>query len=173
MIEKLDPKEFDRVFSIMEQSFPLEEYRPYLGQKALLDDSAYTIFVAKEEDRILGLAAVWQLENWLFLEHLAVDPQYRNQGIGAKLLQYVSDDRCCLEVEPPVTELSHRRIGFYERNGFFFNPYPYEQPSLAPGRSPVPLYIMTSGSPVTPEEFGEIRELLYNRVYGRKKSEVS
>ena len=40
MIEKLDPKEFDKVFSLMEQSFPLEEYRPYQGQKMLLEDPA-------------------------------------------------------------------------------------------------------------------------------------
>ena len=66
MIEKLDPKEFDMVFSIMERSFPLEEYRPYAAQKALLDDPAYAIYVAKQEDRIVGFAAVWELENVLF-----------------------------------------------------------------------------------------------------------
>ena len=72
MIEKLEIKEFDRVFSIMEQSFPLEEYRAYEDQKRLLEDSAYRIYVAKENGEILGFAAVWQLENVLFLEHLAV-----------------------------------------------------------------------------------------------------
>lgn len=172
MIEKLDFAEFDTVYSIMEQSFPLEEYRPYQGQKALLDDPAYGIYVAKEEGQIVGLAAVWQLEGWVFLEHLAVDPRCRNRGIGAELLRYVSKYRACLEVEPPERPLSRRRIGFYERNGFFFNGYPYEQPSLAPGRKPVPLYIMTSGSAVAPEEFAELQNLLYSRVYGYKKSEV-
>lgn len=172
MIEKLDPAEFDTVYSIMEQSFPLEEYRPYQGQKALLDHPSYGIYVAKEEHRIVGLAAVWQLEGWVFLEHLAVDPRCRNRGIGAELLQYVSKDRACLEVELPESELACRRIGFYERNGFFLNRYPYEQPSLGEGRSPVPLYIMTTGGAVTPEEFAQIRDQLYSRVYGYKKSEV-
>ena len=169
MIEKLDPREFDNVFSLMEQSFPLEEYRPYQGQKMLLEDPAYTIYVAKEESRILGLAAVWQLGKWVFLEHLAVDPLCRNRGIGAELLRYVSKTRCCLEVEPPETELSRRRICFYQRNGFFLNGYPYEQPSLGAGRDPVPLYIMTSGGTVTPEKFAEIKELLYSRVYGKTR----
>ena len=166
MIEKLDPKEFDQVFDLMEQSFPLEEYRPYQGQKALLQNPAYTIYVAKEENQIVGLAAVWQLKNWLFLEHLAVDPGCRNRGIGAELLQEIAKNRACLEVEPPDTELCRRRIGFYERNGFFFNGYSYEQPSLAPGRDPVPLYIMTSGCAITPEEFNSLKNLLYARVYG-------
>ena len=169
MIEKLDPKEFDMVFSIMERSFPLEEYRPYAAQKALLDDPAYAIYVAKREDRIVGFAAVWELENVLFLEHLAVEPGCRNDGIGSKLLGYFAKMRSCLEVEPPETDLARRRIGFYQRNGYFFNDYPYVQPSLAAGRSAVPLYIMTSGCTATPEEFAQIKNLLYSRVYRQTK----
>ena len=54
MIERLDPKEFDAVFNLMEQSFPKEEYRPYAGQKALLSDPAYAIYTAREGGSILG-----------------------------------------------------------------------------------------------------------------------
>ena len=165
MIEKLDRTEFDAVYAIMERSFPLEEYRAYEAQKALLKKPAYSIYVAKENGKILGFAAVWQLEDWLFLEHLAVDPQSRNQGIGAKLLGFLAQSRCCLEVELPETDIARRRIGFYERNGFFLNDYPYLQPSLGEGRSPVPLSIMTSGSTIFPEEFTRLKELLYTRVY--------
>ena len=165
MIEELKFHEFDTVYSIMEQSFPMEEYRFYEGQKALLEKPAYRIYAAKEEGKILGFAAVWQLENVLFLEHLAVDPQHRNRGIGAKLLGFLAEKRCCLEVELPETDLARRRIGFYQRNGFFLNYYPYMQPSLGEGRSPVPLQIMTSGSTITPEEFARLKELLYTHVY--------
>ena len=54
MPEKMRDDEFDAVFAIMEQSFPLEEYRCYEGQKALLQKPAYRIYVTKEENRILG-----------------------------------------------------------------------------------------------------------------------
>ena len=165
MIEKLKNNEFDAVYAIMEQSFPVEEYRSYEGQKALLKKPAYRIYAAKEERKILGFAAVWQLENWLFLEHLAVATQHRNRGIGAEILRFLAEKRCCLEVELPETDLARRRIGFYQRNGFFLNHYPYMQPSLGEGRSPVPLQIMTSGSTITPEEFARLKELLYTRVY--------
>ena len=169
MIEKLKLHEFDTVYAIMEQSFPLEEYRSYEGQKALLMDPAYAIYLAKEEGKILGFGAVWQLEKWLFLEHLAVAPQYRNRGIGAELLGYLAEKHCCLEVELPETDLARRRIGFYQRNGFFLNDYPYVQPSLGEGRKPVPLSIMTSGSTISPEEFAQVQKLLYSRVYGQKE----
>ena len=169
MIEKLENKEFDTVYALMEQSFPLEEYRPYAAQKALLRDPAYSIYVAKEEGRILGFAAVWQLENRLFLEHLAVDPQLRNRGIGGQLLRHFAKKHCCLEVEPPETDLSRRRIGFYQRNGFCLNDYPYLQPSLGEGRNAIPLYIMTSGSTISQEEFAQVKKLLYRRVYGQEE----
>ena len=169
MIVKLENQEFDKVFSILERSFPLEEYRPIDAQKALLGDPAYTVWLNKAEGEILGIAAVWQLGNWLFLEHLAVAPEHRNRGIGAELLRFLGKDRCCLEVEPPETALCRRRIGFYERNGFFLNDYPYLQPSLGEGRSPVPLYIMTSGSAVSAEDFDRVKRLLYSRVYRQKE----
>ena len=170
MIERLDPKEFDAVFDLMERSFPKEEYRPYTGQKALLSDPAYAIYTAREGGSILGFAAVWELEDILFLEHLAVVPEHRNSGIGSQLLDYLagSAKRVCLEVEPPETELTRRRVGFYERNGFSFNGYPYEQPFLGQGTGPIPLRIMTTGGRITPAEFVRIRELLYSRVYGKK-----
>lgn len=169
MIEKLEIQEFDAVYALMERSFPLEEYRPYEAQKALLQDPVYTIYAVKEKEKILGFAAVWELGDWLFLEHLAVEPECRNRGIGAQLLQFLSERHCFLEVEPPVTELTCRRVGFYQRNGFFLNDYPYEQPSLGEGRSAVPLYIMTSGCAITPEEFAKLKYLLYSRVYGQKQ----
>lgn len=168
MIVKLENQEFDKVFSILERSFPLEEYRPIDAQKALLGDPAYTVWLNKAEGEILGIAAVWQLGNWLFLEHLAVAPEHRNRGIGAELLRFLGKDRCCLEVEPPETELTCRRVDFYQRNGFFLNPYPYVQPSLGAGRNPVPLQIMTSGGTIEAEEFETLRGLLYARVYGQR-----
>jgi len=166
MIEKLDIKEFDTVYDLMERSFPLEEYRPYEGQKALLCDPSYGIYVTKEKGKILGFGAVWQMEEWLFLEHLAVDPQCRNQGIGGQLLGHFAAKRCCLEVELPENDIARRRIGFYERNGFFLNGYPYMQPSLGEDRDPVPLRIMTSEGTIAPEEFTRLKKLLYSRVYG-------
>lgn len=168
MIVKLKNQEFDKVFSIMEQSFPIEEYRSGEAQKALLGDPAYAIWAAKEQGNILGFAAVWELDGWLFLEHLAVAPEHRNRGIGAQLLRFFAGKRCCLEVELPESPISCRRIGFYQRNGFYLNGYPYVQPSLGEGRSPVPLRIMTSGGTIQEEEFAKLKALLYARVYGQR-----
>ncbi len=164
----LDRADFDKVFWLLETSFPTDEYRTYEEQKALLCDPAYRICGIKESDDVIAFVAVWGLDSVLFIEHLAVDPAYRNGGIGARLLQEMvrlSEKTVCLEVEPPLTEMAVRRIGFYKRNGFFLNEYSYIQPAMSKGRNPVPLQVMTYGRAVDEEEFEEIRKLLYERVY--------
>ena len=170
MLEKLEGKEFPAVFEMMKNSFPQEEYRTYFGQKALLEKPGYTIYVKRgQEKQIQGFAAVWQWENLSFIEHLAVAPQYRNQGIGGEILKELAMLRnlpICLEVEPPEGEIAVRRVGFYMRNNFFFNAYPYIQPALSEKGKGIPLFIMTSGKSVTKEEFTEIKNRLYRDVYG-------
>ena len=50
MIRKMHTDEFDRIFSIMENSFPSDEYRTYEEQKKLLLNKKYDIytFIIKE-----------------------------------------------------------------------------------------------------------------------------
>ena len=75
------------------------------------------------------------------------------------------DKIICLEVEPPEDEITRRRVGFYQRNHFFFNSYHYMQPSISKGRKEIPLFIMTYGRPVSKSEFEVIKILLYKEVY--------
>ena len=78
----------------------------------------------------------------------------------------------CLEVELPEGEIEKRRIGFYERNGFCFNPYSYIQPSIALGRNPIPLRIMTYQRKITENEYQKIKNLLYRRVYHVSEQQI-
>lgn len=199
IMRKMKPCEFDRVFSIMERSFPKDEYRTYEEQKQLLQDERYSIYVAHHEaeqnhDKIDAFLAVWQFEDFTFLEHFATEPDVRGKGLGSLILQeavQLFSNRICLEVEPPQTDpdisnpiltndvstneistneistnhIPNRRIAFYERNNFFLNEYPYMQPPITKGRNALPLMIMTSGTRITKERFEQIREKLYREVY--------
>ena len=120
-MKKLDPKDFDRVYEIMDQSFPRDEIRPHEGQKKLLDIPEYQLFVAEDEGEVIAFLATWDFDEFVFLEHFAVDTSKRNAGVGSQLLQEVIQHfgkMACLEVELPDCEISVRRIHFYERNGF-------------------------------------------------------
>ncbi len=169
MLKKLKRQDFDKVFSLLENSFPPDEYRTYEEHKALLDNEPYTIYALYDEETIKAFISVWEFENFAYVEHFAVSPEYRNGGLGAAMLNELiqkSGKKICLEVEPPNNETARRRIGFYRRNGFFLNEYPYIQPPMSKGKKAIPLLIMTSGGKVDRDTFDMIKDTLYEKVYG-------
>ena len=174
MLELLDKKDFDEVYAIMEASFPETEIRPREEQYALFDDRAYRILVRREEGNTAGFFAVWDFPEVLYIEHFAVDGRLRGGGIGAAMigeLKALSDKPICLEVEPPENETAKRRISFYERNGFFLNDFPYQQPALSKNKKPLKLFLMTSENTVGKDEFEKIKNVLYHRVYKLQKAQ--
>lgn len=170
MLEIMQPGEFKQVFSIIEQSFPIDEYRTFEEHKELLNEPEYCIYVqhATHGGNIQAFLAVWQFEDFTYIEHFAIDPALRGQGIGSAILQEVHQlfpRQICLEVELPRNNFAKRRISFYERNGFFLNDYPYMQPPLSKGKNELPLIIMTSKARIGKERFRQIQKKLYQKVY--------
>lgn len=163
MLQFTSQSDFSEIYRIMQASFSDDEYRPYDEQLALFEEPEYRIYYMPA-----GFLAVWEFESFIYIEHFAVDPALRNSGTGSAMLQELVKQYqkpICLEVELPEDELTRRRIGFYERNGFVFNEYPYIQPPISKGKSPVPLRIMTYGSAITQDTFEEMKRVLYQRVY--------
>lgn len=169
MIEKLNIQDFDIIYDLMEISFPNNEYRTYDEQKELLNNLEYSIYVLRNEPKVIkAFISVWKFNEFSFIEHFAVNPEYRNAGIGAYVLNKTAellDGIVCLEVEPPETKIATRRIEFYKRNNFFINEYPYMQPPISKGKNAIPLFIMTSGSKVNEYVFQKIKATLYHKVY--------
>jgi ribosomal protein S18 acetylase RimI-like enzyme len=169
MFERIEAKDFDEVYAIMEQSFPTDERRPYEEQRQLLCREEYRILVSRDGGgKISSFIAAWELDGLLFIEHFATAPEYRGQGVGGRLLDEVvshSSNPVCLEVEPPLEEIQSRRVEFYRRHGFFLNEYPYIQPPISRGRVPVPLMIMTTDGEIPADEFESVRSQLYRKVY--------
>lgn len=168
MLERLNALDFEDVFRLMALSFPENEYRTREDQRALLDDPDYRLYGLRGEAGVSALCAVWALSDRLFIEHLAVDPSQRNGGVGGRFLDDViaaCKMPAVLEVEPPETEMARRRIGFYQRHGFFLNDYEYYQPPMRAGQEKLPLLLMTTGAPLNRGEFEALRRDIYARVY--------
>ncbi len=165
------------MYSIMEMSFPEDEYRGYEGQKKLFENPEYKVFIHRNQEtkKIDGFLSAWDFEDVLYFEHFAISSAARNGGIGGRMLREIlaqTNKLTCLEVELPDGELEKRRIGFYKRNGFYFNEYPYIQPSIAPGRKPIPLRIMTYQRTITEPEYQKIKNLLYRHVYHVSEQQI-
>lgn len=178
MIRDFVSEDFDRVFEIIEESFPRDEHGTYEEHKKLLSDPAYKIYILSDDESgiIKGFMSVWDLGGEAHIDHFAMAPEFRNGGNGGKMLQDMVKHlgkMVTLEAEPPEGEMAVRRVGFYKRNGFCLNEYPYLQPAISKGGNEVPLLLMTYGRNITREEFEALREVLYRRAYKCTPEEIA
>ena len=135
-----------------------------------MSNEKYILLSFCEENRIIGGTAIWQLSDFIFIEYLAVDKAFRNKGTGAEILKELKalyNLPLVLEAEPPETDIAKRRIGLYQRNGFFLNTYPYEQPAYSETQAAVPLMIMTTEGLINPERFTDVKRAIYKEVYNK------
>ena len=86
-LERMQPADFDAVYRLLTQSFPATERRGAAGQRALFSDSAYRVDILRAPDGgVQALIASWDFDDFVFLEHFAVDPACRNGGVGGRML---------------------------------------------------------------------------------------
>lgn len=155
---------------LLHESFPQEERRDDALQRDYTDNSPFFYAnVIKDGEEPIGLITYWKLDDILYVEHLAVSPLKRNGGYGAKVMSHLLQTAgvpVILEVELPETEMSRRRIGFYERCGFKLCLLPYRQPPYRKGDDFLPMFIMYTGIEDIAASFERIKQLIYYHVYG-------
>ena len=153
------------VENLLHESFPEEERRDDDMQRYNTDNNPlFTAYLITDDAENIG-----KLSGFLYVEHLATSPGVRNKGYGKMIMQALlnnfPDSKIVLEVELPEDEFSKRRIGFYERNGFTLCEKPYMQPPYRKSGSPIPMYIMFSGTDSIDGMFDTITSEIYKNVY--------
>ena len=78
-LETLGMEDFEEVFRIMEQSFPIDERRNREGQQKLLSEEKYKLLGVKNDGNLIAFFAVWDFTDFVFIEHFAVDECARNK----------------------------------------------------------------------------------------------
>ena len=76
MLKKMEIKDFDQVYTLMEESFPTDQYRNYQKQKELFQNPEYQILIEKDPElrEIKAFLAAWEFETFIYVEHFAVNP---------------------------------------------------------------------------------------------------
>ena len=156
---------FDASFSLYESSFPLNERRTRADHLLALQDADFLPLGAVEDGRLLADVFVWQTEDFVYLEHFAVQPSLRGQGAGSRILRELlrGDKPFILEIEPPEDTLTCRRKAFYERNGLQAQPYDHVQLPFQGGGPIVPLVIMADRA-ISPSQCRAFQQYLLDRV---------
>lgn len=171
MFKQMKTKEdFEIVYPILEEAFPITELRIKENQCALLEDPLYHLYAILDmEEVVCGVLAAWELaEDFIYIEHFAIIPEKRNGGFGGHVLEQFAEQtgkQIVLEVELPEDTLTKRRIAFYERHGFCFNNYAYLQPPMRKGQDMLPLRLMTKPKPIDTHTYERYKTLIHRYVY--------
>ncbi len=170
-LEADNHKEISFVENIYIESFPLSERRPVEKMLNLYkNESRFAISLTiEDDDEIVGFLTYWDLDDFIFAEHFAISPEFRNGGCGRKVMDLFIQNTTkpiILEVELPTTILSERRIGFYQRIGFkLWENVQYQQPSYHNDENTIPMKLMSFGNINIEDKLTEIRSKLYSVVY--------
>lgn len=170
---KIEDSRYAFIEKLLHESFPEGERREDDRQRYNVDNNPlFTTYLINDEeaDISVGVITVWRFKKFCYVEHLATSPNIRNKGYGNKIIRTLLDGckdiTVVLEVELPEDEMSKRRIGFYERNGFRLCTKNYLQPPYRLGGKPIPMYLMFSGCESIDEDFENIKAEIYSNVYG-------
>ena len=155
--------------ALLTEAFPEEERRDNNKQSELINTREDFHCNLLEEDGVaVGLMNYWALNGFVFLEHFAVDSSKRNGGFGQKALNTLKEEvhfPIILEAEEPHDDLSKRRIGFYERQGFELLDIEYFQPPYRKEDGYLPLKLMTFGDLHMDTHHQDVIDEIYQKVY--------
>lgn len=166
-----DQANYAFVEQLMYDAFPQEERRETSQQRIYSDSNPlFRSNVILENSKAIGMISYWDMENFYYIEHFAIDPTLRNGGYGKLVLECIKEELqgpIVLEVEEPTDEMSTRRINFYKRLGFILHEKPYMQPPYRVGGSELPMHLMTYGNIDMETGFETVKSILYKEVYGQ------
>ena len=124
-VTNTEHKGWPAMWYLYQHSFPLSEQRTIQCQIEAMQDPQYHCYGLWEHDVFIGILMYWAWDNQQYIEHFAINPQLRGQGYGSIILKKLMDNQhtIILEIDPPIDEISIKRLHFYEQLGFQMNPY--------------------------------------------------
>lgn len=152
-------------------SFPENERRDLNSLNKLLESAPICLYEILHNNSFAGLITTWDFPKFLFVEHFAISTTHRGTGIGSKTINIVASNNnkpIVLEVEPPIDDISKKRVEFYNRCGLQLSEEPYIQPSYDGVKPEVELRLMCTNISFLENNRKMIVKTLYTEVYSQK-----
>ena len=159
-------EEFKSIYKAMTISFASDEIRTFEDAYKLLDVKEYKVFHLISNNEKVGFITIWNLSSCTFVEHFVIYEEYRNKGFGGIAIDLINKKfkKVVLEAELGTTDISKRRLGFYNRHGFKINDVNYIQPAYHKDKQPVDMHLLSSSNKL--ENIDKVIEEIYELVYG-------
>lgn len=92
VIERLQaPADLDAVLAIEEASFHNPTTRAWYESELQRPEVCY-VYVLRLPDGVAGFCAFWKVVDQIHINNLAIHPDFRHRGLGARLLTHVLDE---------------------------------------------------------------------------------
>lgn len=161
--------EFEALWNLYEDSFPIEERRDEDQLKDMILNEKRMYFNKVEyEGKLAGLFVYWNMGDFYYMEHLAILEEMRNSRIGGRVLEWAGEHihgLRILEVEPAESEITTRRIGFYKRHNYEIYDKTYIQAPYRPDGEGCPLWIMCNREDADlKSKLDKITQIVYLRL---------
>jgi ribosomal protein S18 acetylase RimI-like enzyme len=154
---------------VYETSFPADERREWEQLLELLNNTQFCLYEIYDQQRFLGFISIWDLTEFSFIEHFAIQDAEQGKGYGTLTIDHVlamNSKPIILEVEEPITENARKRIAFYERLNFTVNDFSYFQPAYSIGKSSVKMQLMSYPIKIEVADFERIKFRIHDHIYG-------
>lgn len=159
-------KPFAEIYKV---SFPVHEQRNELQQATAFSDSRYHLIITTEDEKLLSFIAYWDFDEYVYIEHLAVNPQFRGRNIGSQALNDFAGlvaNTVILEIDPLTDDVSKKRLGFYEKLGYKLNTYRHFHPPYNPQFPPHELLVLSLHRELSREDYNRFERDLREVVMG-------
>ena len=162
----LNEKQYNVAYNLYQNSFPYLERRDDSGHALIMQKPDYHFDGIIDNGELLGVMLYFERDSFIYLEHFAVFPEKRGNGIGAKGLEILKNKgkTVILEIEYPVDEITTRRFNFYKRNGFKLNDHYHIQAKYHTGDDDLALKILSYPNVISKTEYQEFKDYLNNEV---------
>ncbi|SIQ36256.1 hypothetical protein SAMN05880574_11119 [Chryseobacterium sp. RU37D] len=153
------------IFDSYNSTFLEDERRDWNKFSLLFTHPNAKIISVLHNAKNIGYLIIWELSNFVFVEHFEVFEAFRNQKLGSDILKYLLEKqpRIILEIEPQHWgDDAKKRYSFYQKSGFDIIDEMYVQPSYGQGKKPLDLWLLANYSP---ENLKEIKDEIYDVVY--------
>lgn len=137
-------------------SFPKFEQRSVSQQIEAFQNKQYKLLAFTENDLFFGFISYWEFDTYCYVEHFAVNTELRGKGYGSYLLRTFIQSTgkiVLLEIDPITDSISESRLRFYQKCGFFENPYPHKHPAYRHEFQPHPLIVLTTKREISEDEY--------------------
>jgi ribosomal protein S18 acetylase RimI-like enzyme len=161
--------DFEAISALYISAFPEDERRSVDALKMMINEHTEMVFYTINlKNSFAGLLILWHFEKFHYIEHLAIKENLRSFGLGKKVIDSIKQrfpGIILFEVEPPLDELSVRRVRFYERSGYKTVLKEYMQPPYDKNKKPVPMWVLSNNDQIPESDLTEFLTTIRQKVY--------